>query len=102
MNNQPEDDYVPFGPEWENHMKTLPKTFLINMIQAEGLKKQATSLSNSERNILAMALFGLSKNIGPSSVAEIQVIVDKLQVHEQFDFVSTQWDLKLNNNGLQP
>lgn len=28
-----EDNYIPFGPEWEKEMMKLPKKFLIDMIR---------------------------------------------------------------------
>lgn len=50
-----EDNYIPYGPEWEKEMLKLPKKFLINMIRIAQIRlhlaEESVDVSSCENEI---------------------------------------------------
>lgn len=50
-----EDNYIPYGPEWEKEMMKLPKKFLINMIRIAQIRlhlaEESVDVSSCENEI---------------------------------------------------
>lgn len=49
--SQENDNYEPFGPEWEKEMMKLPKKFIINMLRKSQLKLKEHEEKDEPRNI---------------------------------------------------
>lgn len=85
------DEYVPFGPEWESHLKRLPKEFIINLLKEEGLRRQAKELTEKEQKLMAFAMFGLAMKLGRDSFHIFEEIAVKLGATEYLLEYAKDW-----------
>lgn len=91
-----EDNYIPYGPEWEKEMNKLPKKFLINMIRKN--KEESAKLKEASDVLLMMqAQFNDDKDTIEQFKKELAAVRQEAKEYLQFikDFRNN-----LDPNGL--